>query len=64
MTEEILSNMDDRKKAKGNSQEYVKIDKEIRRKCRKEKEKWCKEKCDEIEECQKRNVKKKMHDLI
>ena len=63
ITEKISSNLDARKKAK-NSPEYVKNDKEIRRKCCKETEKWCKEKCDEIEENQKLNATKKMHDSI
>ena len=51
------------KKAK-NSPEYAQIDKEIRKKCRREKEKWCNEKCVEIEESQKLNATKKMHDSI
>ena len=63
MTDEILSIMDKRKLAK-NSPEYVTYDKEIRRKCRQEKEKWCNQKCDEIEESLKKNATKKMHDSI
>ena len=63
MTEEILAKMDKRKQAK-NTSEYAQIDREIRRNCRKEKEKWCNEKCAEIEESQKLNATKKMHDSI
>ena len=63
MTDEILSIMDKRKMAK-NSPEYKTYDQEIRRKCRQEKEKWCNQKCNEIEESQKTNATKKMHDSI
>ena len=63
MTEEILAKMDKRKQAK-NTPEYAQIDREIRRNCRKEKEKWCNKKCAEIEESQKLNATKKMHDSI
>ena len=63
MTEEILAKMDKRKQAK-NTPEYAQIDREIRRNCRKEKETWCNKKCAEIEESQKLNATKKMHDSI
>ena len=63
MTDEIMNLMAERKKAK-NPQEYTKIDKEIRKSCRIAKENWINQKCDQIEENQKLNGTKKMHDDI
>ena len=63
MTEEILEKMETRKKAK-NTPAYVAHNKEIRKLCRNEKEKFYNAKCDEIEENLKLNTTKKMHDNI
>ena len=63
MTDQIMNLMAERKKAK-NPQEYTKIDKEIRKSCRIAKENWINQKCDQIEENQKLNGTKKMHDDI
>ena len=51
------------KKAK-NTPAYEKLNKEIRKLCRKEKEKWCNDKCDQIEKQQTVNGTKKIHDSI
>ena len=63
MTAKIMNLMAERKKAK-NPQEYTKINKEIRKSCRIAKENWINQKCDQIEENQKLNGTKKMHDDI
>ena len=63
ITDEILLLMDKRKKAK-NTPDYEKYNKEIKRKCREEKEKWHNKKCGEIENSQKHNGTKKMHSCI
>ena len=63
MTEEILTLMDKRKSAK-NTPEYLKIHKEIQKKCKLAKEKWYASKCEEIEKLQEKNGTKKMYENI
>ena len=63
MTDEILEKMEDRKKAK-NTPEYERLNKEIKKMCKQEKEKWCNKMCDEIEAKQNLNGTKKFHDNI
>ena len=63
MTNEILDLMKVRKAAK-NTPEYNTIDKEIQRKCSKEKEQWLNKKCEEIEQSSQTNGTKKMHEDI
>lgn len=41
--------MERRKKSKRNKAEYKRLDREIRRKCNKAKERWINDKCDEFE---------------
>ena len=53
MTEDILSLMDQRRKAKGNRQEYERINSEVRKRCDEAKEKWLDDKCKEIDILQK-----------
>ena len=63
MTEEILLKMVERKKAKS-TETYQKINKEIKKMCRDEKENWYNNKCNEIEKNLKTNGTKKMHQAI
>ena len=63
MTSEILTRMEERKKAK-NTPAYETINNEIRHLCRQEKEKWCNDKCDQIEQHRAVNGTKKFHDSI
>ena len=63
MTDEILEKMEVRKKAK-NTPEYERLNKEIKKMCKQEKEKWCNKMCDEIEAKQNLNGTKKFHDNI
>ena len=51
MTDEILNLMTERRKCKlTNNAEYRRLDKEIRRKCKEEKEIWLNRKCEKLEE--------------
>ena len=49
MTDEILNMMEERRKHKRSENQYREIDKEIKRKCTEEKEKWLNTMCIEIE---------------
>ena len=49
MTDEILNMMEERRKYKRSENQYREIDKEIKRKCTEEKEKWLNTMCIEIE---------------
>lgn len=49
MTQEILHLMEERRKNKNNKSVYMSLKKQIRKKCREEKEKWVNQKCAEIE---------------
>ena len=50
MTEEILEKMEERRKLQKNSPEYKQLNKEIRRKCKEEKEKSLEKECEDIED--------------
>ena len=50
MTEEILEKMEERRKLPKNSPEYKQLNKEIRRKCKEEKEKSLEKECEDIED--------------
>ena len=63
MNDQILTKMEERRKAK-NTALYTKLDKEIRKMCKEEKEKWYASKCNEIEKNLKLNGTKKMHQEI
>ena len=63
MTNQILVKMEERKKAK-NSSRYDQLNKEIKKLCKEEKEKWYNSKCEEIEKNLKLNGTKKMHQEI
>ena len=68
MTQEILDLMEDRRKLKSvNDQGYRETNKVIRRKIREAKEKWLSEKCEEIEDLERKhdsfNVHKKVKEL-
>ena len=54
MIEEILEKMEERRKLQNNSPEYEQLNKEIRRKCKEEKEKSLEKECEDIEALQKR----------
>ena len=49
MTDDILDLMDERRRAKGNQEEYKRLHREVRRKCNEAKEAWLDEKCREID---------------
>ena len=55
--------MEERKKAK-NTPAYETINNEIRHLCRQEKEKWCNDKCDQIEQHRAVTATKKFHESI
>ena len=50
MTEEILEKMEKRSKLQKNSPKYKQLNKEIRRKCKEEKEKSLEKECEDIED--------------
>lgn len=64
MTEEILNLMEQRRKCKENEKAYVSLHAQITTKCKEAKEKWLKDKCELIEQLQKTNNSKRMHDKI
>ena len=63
MTDEILSKMTQRKKAK-NTPEYASIEREIRQMCRAAKETWIQIKCKEIEDLEIKHNSKEVHENI
>ena len=63
MTEEILEKMNERKKAK-NTPAYETKNREVQKMCKKEKDKWYNDKCEEIEKYMNLNGTKKMHNSI
>ena len=63
MTEDILHNMEQRKKYKNDNQiEYQRLNKEITNDCRKAKEQWLTDQCQEIEKLEKQHKTKEMHE--
>ena len=65
MTEDILQLMDTRKKLKGKDNiQYNNVSREIKRKCKEEKENWWSKQCDEIEKLENQHKTKEMHDKI
>ena len=60
MTTDILEMMEERKSAK-DKPDYVRLNKEIQRKCREAKENWISRKCNDIEESDRNNGTKKLH---
>ena len=58
MTNEILQKMQESKKHKG-TKKYKEIDKEIRHMCKERKEAWWNEKCEEIEELERKHKTKR-----
>ena len=64
MKQEILDLMEERRKAKlVNMDLYRKLNKEVRKKCKKAKEDWLNEQCDEIE-MNPRNIHQKIKDIV
>ena len=57
MTKEILDLMEVRRKTKHDKVEYKKLNKEIKKKCNEEKEKWINAQCKEIEQNQNKDSK-------
>ena len=49
MTDDILDLMDERRRSKGNKDEYERLHKEVRRKCNEAKENWLDQKCQEVD---------------
>lgn len=64
MTPEILNLMEERKALKGQHEKYKEKDKEIRTRCKVEKEQWWKVKCTEIENLDKLHKTRDMHNKI
>ena len=68
MTETILEMMEERRKNKHNSVEYLRIQKLIRKEIREAKEKWLEEKCHEIKTLENKhdsfNVDKKVREFV
>ena len=63
MTDNILEIMIERKKSK-NTERYNKLDDDIRTECRKAKEEWLKERCNEIEELGNTHKEKAMQNKV
>ena len=61
MTDEILELMSERRKFKRNEPEHKKRHKEIQKRCRKEKEKWLNDKCEEVDYLRKKHQDRDMH---
>jgi len=61
MTDEILELIAERRKFKRNEPEHKKRHKEIQKRCRKEKEKWLNDKCEEVEYLRKKHQDRDMH---
>ena len=57
MTEDILNMMKQRRQMKNNIEEYNKLNKEIKHKCKKTNEDWLNAKCNEIEKYHHRNTR-------
>ena len=55
MTQDMLSLMDERRKWKLDTVKYRELDKEIKEKCREQREEWILHKCDDIEDLEKAN---------
>ena len=51
-TDQILAKMDERRKNKRNSTQYIELDNEIKRMCKEAKEKWLNKDCEETERLQ------------
>ena len=65
MTEDILHKMEQRWKYKNNNHiEYQRLNKEIANDCRKAKEQWLTEQCQEIEKLKKQYKTKEMHEKL
>ena len=64
MAEDILNKMEQRKKYKNNHIEYQLLTKEIANDCRKAKEQWLTDHCQEIEKCKKQDKTKEIHEKI
>ena len=61
MTDEILLMMSERRKQKRGSTKYKKLNDKIEKECRVAKEKWLNDKCEEIEELDKRHLTLQLH---
>jgi len=64
MTEEILDLMDERRKKKRGSKDYVDVEKLIRDKCKQAKEEWYENRCKEIEEDMKNHNVRDFHTKV
>ena len=65
MTEDILHKMEQRMKYKNNDHiEYQRLNKEIANDCRKAKEQWLTDQCQEIEKLETQHKTKEMHEKI
>ena len=63
MTEEILDMMEERKR-QNEKTEYNKIDKKIKAQCKKEKDKWYNQMCEEIERLENKHDMNRMHQAV
>ena len=64
MTNEILDLMTERRLNKRDVQEYNRIDKEIKTKCKLAKEQWLSDQCEEIEELEKHHQVQRLHNKV
>ena len=61
MTDDILDSMAERRSKKTISDEYRKIDKEIKNRCKAAKETWFNDRCQEIEDLERKHQARLMH---
>lgn len=64
MTDEILNMMEDRRLAKGNKEEYNRINRNIKREIKHAKENWMRDRCREMEELEERHDAFQMHKKV
>ena len=66
MTDEILDKMDQRRKYKrdGDKDRYNELDREIRADCKRAKEEWYKDRCNEIEELERKHKAMALHQKV
>ena len=65
MTKDMLHKMEQRKKYKNiNNIEYQRLNKEIANDCRRAKEQWFKDQCQEIEKLEKQHKTEEMHEKL
>ena len=64
MTDDILDLMDESRSKKTITNEYNKLDKEIKKRCRLAKEQWVRGQCEEIEDLERKHQARLMHTKV